>query len=56
MRRRVFCLYDNSAGYAVEHLGRNRYRVEWDDPTPLQHETKVTIPSAIFVWADENSQ
>lgn len=52
--RRVMDQRDYSLGTAVCDLGRGRYRVEWDDPTPYQDEAAVPIPSDDFAWADAN--
>jgi hypothetical protein len=50
LRRRVICRYDNSVGTAVQSFSRNRYRIEWDEPTPYQDEAKVIVPSKMFEW------
>lgn len=52
MTRRVIDKMDYSTGVVVEDLGRGRYRVEWDTPTPFQREAKVPIPSRCFDWAE----
>jgi hypothetical protein len=51
MSRRVIDLADHSFGTATEALGRGRYRVEWDEPTPFQDTARVPIPSQFFDWA-----
>jgi len=53
MERRVICKRDYSYGTAVQDLGRGRYRVKWDEPTPYQDDARVPIPSADFDWADK---
>ncbi len=49
-RIRLLDLRTNGYGTAVADLGRGRYRVQWDEPTPFQDEAKVPIPSADFDW------
>jgi hypothetical protein len=51
MRRRVIDLADSSYGTATEALGRGRYRVAWDEPTPFQDTARVPVPSQFFDWA-----
>lgn len=56
MRRRVLDTFIHQYGTAIEDLGRNLYRVEWDRRTPHQATAKVPIPSKSFVWADDAAQ
>jgi hypothetical protein len=54
MVRRVLDMRDYSEGTAVEEVKPGWYRVEWDAPTPWQHEARVPIPSTDFQWKDQN--
>lgn len=47
---RVHDIFADRYGTAVQHFGRNVYRVEWDEPTPHQGEARVKIPSRFFKW------
>ena len=52
MRRRVHDLFADKYGTAVEDLGRGKYRVEWDEPTPHQDIAQVPIPHKLFQWVE----
>jgi hypothetical protein len=54
--KRVRDQFAGHLGWAVESFPRNKYRVEWDDPTENQYEARPTIPGKVFVWADEQSK
>lgn len=51
MKRRVIDKTNSDTGTAVRELGRGKYRVQWDNPTPFQDMAKVPIPSEHFDWA-----
>lgn len=53
MRRRVYDTFADRYGTAVAQLGRDHYRVEWDEPTPHQNTAEPVIPSKFFRWVDE---
>ncbi len=48
--RTVIDWVSGTVGTVVADLGRHRYRVEWDVPTPWQASAECPIPSKHFDW------